>query len=291
MKRFCILSLMVLLVLSVALPVMAQDDFVTVHFWTAPNPNQEAYWSVIVDEWNADNPDIQIEWQPIPTGASSEEVLLNAIATGTAPDISTNIFTGFAAQMAESGAAVALEEEFDDFWDVVEGHNMRSILEGGWGLGGHYYVLPLYSNAMQYWWGLDLIEQAGFSAENPPRTYGDVAAIAEAVAVEGEVFAIGFPSPANWWDRWFGFRWCAVPGPRKWGSPVRQRIWLCRSRVHGRHVRQRLGRALGAGGRAADRSDCGQGYGTLVHWRNQGKLPRFPVCDHPAACAKRLPGG
>jgi len=202
MKRFCILSLMALLVLSVALPTLAQD-VVTVQFWTAPNPSQEAFWAGIVEEWNANNPNIQIEWQPIPTGASSEEVLLNAIATGTAPDISTNIFTGFAAQMAESGAAVPLEEEFDDFWDVVEGHSMRAILEGGWGLNGHYYVLPLYSNAMQYWWSAEAIEAA--ELDGAPRTYSDVYALAEAWAIPDERYAIFFPSPQNWWDRWFGF--------------------------------------------------------------------------------------
>jgi multiple sugar transport system substrate-binding protein len=204
--RITLLSVLIVALLPVTVingTLAAAQDPVTVQFWTAPNPNQEAYWAGVVEEWNASHPDIQIEWQPIPTGASSEEVILNAIATGTAPDISTNIFAGFAAQMAESGAAVALNEEFADFWDVAEGHQMRSIIEAGWGLGGNYYVLPLYSNAMQYWWNLDYLEEAGF--EGPPRTYSDVVKLAEAIAVPDERYVIGFPSPKNWWDRWFGY--------------------------------------------------------------------------------------
>ncbi|QPC82359.1 extracellular solute-binding protein [Phototrophicus methaneseepsis] len=203
MRKFALLTLLTALLVGLV-PVSAQDDVTTVRFWTAPDPNQEVFWAEAVEQWNTENPTIQIEWQPIPTGASSEEVILNAIATGTAPDISNNIFSGFAAQMAESGAAVALDEQFDDFWDVVEGRQMRSIVENGWSLNDHYYVLPQYSNAMQYWWNLDLVEQAGFSAENPPRTYSDVAAVAEAIS-DGDTYAIGFPGPANWWDRWFGF--------------------------------------------------------------------------------------
>ncbi len=175
----------------------------TIKFWTAPNPQQEAYWKGVVDDWNASHPDIHIEWEVIPAGASSEEVLLTAIATGTAPDISTNIFSGFAAQLVSAGAAVALDEEFPDFWDVVEGRHMRNILEKGWSTGGHYYVLPLYNNAMRYWWGKDLLEEAGMS--EAPRTYSDVLALCEAIGKPGERYGIGFPSYKNWWDRWFGY--------------------------------------------------------------------------------------
>ena len=178
------------------------EEAVTLTFWTAPNPLQEAFWKDVVDEWNATHPKIQIEWQVIPAGASSEEVLLTAIATGTAPDISTNIFSGFAAQLVSSGAIVALDEEFPDFWDLAETRKMRSILEKGWGYQGHYYVLPLYNNPMRYWWGTALLNEAGMEA---PFTYGDVKALCDAIKVPGERYAIMFPSPKNWWDRWFGF--------------------------------------------------------------------------------------
>ena len=184
----------------VATPPPAEP--VTVVFWTAPNPQQDAYWMPVVDRWNATHPDIQIEWQTIPAGASSEEVLLIAIATGTAPDISTNIFSGFAAQLVSSGAAVALDE-FPDFWDVVEGRQMRSILETGWGYKGHYYVLPLYNNAMRYWWGKSLLEEAGMT--EAPRTYGDVLALCQAIGKPGERYAIQYPGHASWWNRWFGY--------------------------------------------------------------------------------------
>ena len=172
---------------------------VTVQFWTAPNPQQEAYWKDVVDRWNAEHPEIQVEWEVIPAGASSEEVLLIGIATGTAPHISTNIFSGFAAQLVGPGAAVALDEEFSDFWDVVEGRQMRNILEKGWGVDGHYYVLPLYNNAMRYWWGQKSLDDAGMA--EAPVTYSDVMALCEAIGEPGARYAIGFPSYKNWWDR------------------------------------------------------------------------------------------
>ncbi len=176
---------------------------VKLNFWTAPNPQQEAFWKGVVDKWNSTHPSIQINWQVIPAGASSEEVLLAAIATGTAPDISTNIFSGFAAQLVESKAVVAYDKAFPDFWDVVAGRHMTNVLKKGWGYKGHYYVMPLYNNAMRFWWGEKALQAAGMS--KAPRTYSEVKALCKAYAKPGERYAIMFPSYKNWWDRWFGF--------------------------------------------------------------------------------------
>jgi len=176
---------------------------VELNFWTAPNPQQEAYWKGVVDEWNASHPNIQVNWHVIPAGASSEEVLLTSIATGTAPDISTNIFSGFAAQLVSSGALVALDQEYPDFWDVVEARKMRSILEKGWAYQGHHYVMPLYNNPMRYWWGQAALKEVGM--DKAPRTYGDVFALCEAYAKPGERYGIQYPGYQHWWDRWFGY--------------------------------------------------------------------------------------
>jgi multiple sugar transport system substrate-binding protein len=199
MKKVCVFVMFILLFSG----VMNAEAVETVKFWTAPNPQQEAYWKDVVDKWNASHPEIQVEWEVIPAGASSEEVLLTAIATGTAPDVSTNIFSGFAAQLVSAGTVVAFDEEFADFWDVVEGRKMRNILEKGWAYKGHHYVLPLYNNAMRYWWGKKLLDEAGMA--EAPRTYSDVLALAEKVAKPNERYAIQYPSYKNWWDRWFGY--------------------------------------------------------------------------------------
>lgn len=201
--RKVLLFVVIVSMLVVSAVTQTTEAATTLTFWTAPNPQQEAYWKGIVDSWNASHPEIQVEWDVIPAGASSEEVLLTAIATGTAPDISTNIFSGFAAQLVTSEVVVALDEEFTDFWEVVEGRKMRSILEKGWGYKGHYYVLPLYNNAMRYWWSQKALDDAGMA--EPPRTYSDVLALAKKVSVPGERYGITYPSYKNWWDRWFGY--------------------------------------------------------------------------------------
>jgi len=136
-------------------------------FWTAPNPLQEEFWKEIVAEWNKLRPDVQIELSVIPAAASSEEAILTAIAAGKAPDISENIFSGFAAQLADIGAIHPLDNFKDDFWKLVDTRKMRNIVEG-WKIKGRYYVFPIYSNPMLFWWRGDLLKQLGY--DRPPRS-------------------------------------------------------------------------------------------------------------------------
>ena len=196
MKRLLVILLTVLVVVS----LLGVKKIV---FWTAPNPLQEEFWKPLVEQWNKEHPDVQIEWSVIPAAGSSEEAILTAIAAGRGPDISTNIFSGFAAQLAEMGAIVPLDEEFgDEFWSLVNARNMREVIEG-WKLNGHYYVFPIYSNPMLFWWRKDILEKLGY--DKPPRTYSEIYELAKKYTVPKEKYAVQVTAGRNWWDRWFDF--------------------------------------------------------------------------------------
>lgn len=170
-------------------------------FWTAPNPLQEKFWRPLVEEWNANHPDIQIKWSPIPASGSSEEAILTAIAAGNSPDICTNIFSGFAAQLIEADQLVSLES-LPGYSDLIAERKMETIVEG-WKFGGHNYVLPIYSNPMMFWWRKDLLEELGYT--RAPRTYSEVYEVSEKYSVKNEKFGALIVLGRNWWDRWFDF--------------------------------------------------------------------------------------
>ncbi len=196
MRRFLAIALMVLLVVAVF-------GVKKIVFWTAPNPLQEEFWKPLVEQWNAEHPDVQIEWSVIPAAGSSEEAILTAIAAGRGPDISTNIFSGFAAQLAEMGAIVAFDKEFGkEFWDLIKKRAMENVIKG-WELNGHYYVIPIYSNPMLFWWRKDILKKLGY--DEPPRTYSEIYELAEKYTVPKERYAIKVYAGKNWWDRWFDF--------------------------------------------------------------------------------------
>lgn len=73
----------------------------SIKLWIAPNITQEVYWGEVVKEWNNIPGNRKVEFTTIPAAGSSEEAIMNALASGTEPDISTNIFIGFAKQLSE----------------------------------------------------------------------------------------------------------------------------------------------------------------------------------------------
>ena len=90
-----------------------------IEYWTAPSLEMSRFEKEVVDKWNSTHKETPIDWKTIPAGNTSEEVILTAIATRTGPDVISNIFGGFAAQLADAGVIVALDT-LPGFWDVVE---------------------------------------------------------------------------------------------------------------------------------------------------------------------------
>jgi multiple sugar transport system substrate-binding protein len=190
------LVLLVLLAILVT-PIMAEK----IVLWTAPNMYQEQFWKAILDEWKVDHPEIEVEWKTIPASGSSEEAILTAIVTGQAPDLCTNIFSGFAAQLIEADQLEPLDN-FSDFDELLATRKMEEAVKG-WDFDGSSYVFPIYSNPMLFWWRKDMLAEAGF--DTPPRTYSEVYALAEKICKPKELYAVEFLKGKNWWDRWFDF--------------------------------------------------------------------------------------
>lgn len=194
MKKLSVLLLIVL----ISTFALSQTKLV---FWTAPNPQQEAFWKEVVAEYESLHPEIDIEWSTIPAAGSSEEAILTAIASGRAPDISTNIFSGFAAQLVEIDQLMELDK-LEGFDELVETRKMGSIVEG-WKINGKNYVIPIYSNPILMWWRSSLLKEAGF--ENPPRTYGEIYEFSKNFVIPKERYSVQIIQGRNWWDRWFDF--------------------------------------------------------------------------------------
>nr|WP_206076300.1 extracellular solute-binding protein [Marinitoga lauensis] len=194
MKKFFILAFVFLLIIS----VFAKTKIV---FWTAPNPNQEAYWKKLVAEYEKLNPDIDIEWTTIPAAGSSEEAILSAIASGRTPDICTNIFSGFAAQLIELDQLVELNK-LPGFNDLIASRKMESIIKG-WNFMGKTYVLPIYSNPILMWWRKDILEKYGW--EKPPRTYSEIYELSKQFVIPNKKYTMRVVAGRNWWDRWFDY--------------------------------------------------------------------------------------
>jgi len=201
MLSFGIPVLLILSILSSAL-VIGREKPAELVFWTAPNKFQNRYNKEIVDTWNRENPDIKIKWTPIPQGESSEEVIFAAIASGTAPNLLTNVFSGFAETLAKDKVLIPLDT-LPGFEELIKERDMVDIIEYYRSPDGHIYVIPIYTNAMLWRYNKELLDELGL--DKPPRTYDELLSLADKVVVPHKRWLVLRPYASGWWERWFDF--------------------------------------------------------------------------------------
>src|SRR5579859_3900166 len=148
----------------------------SITFWSAPNPPQQVFWTNMAKAYMAQHSDVQITVRAIPESPTSEAGIQAALAGGEGPTASENVFTGFAGQLLNSRAIVPLDQ-MPGWNDLLKVRNMEQTIQGWKFADGHYYVLPMYTNAMLFGWRMDILKQIGYNT--PPRTYSQVIAMGE----------------------------------------------------------------------------------------------------------------
>jgi len=193
------LLLVCVLMLAVGASALAKSAI----FWTAPNPSQEVFWQEMAKRFMAENPDYNIRIMPMAESPSSEATILTAIAGGTAPAASENIFIGFGAELVNSQALVPLDTM--PGWDeLIAARNMEEAIKGWQFDDGHYYILPIYCNPMLFGWRNDILAELG--VDYIPETYEEIFEVGRKAKEEG-LFLMVRPAlvSTNWWERWFDF--------------------------------------------------------------------------------------
>lgn len=174
-----------------------------IRLWVGPNAAEEGFWKIAVARWNAERRGLPVSFTTIPTAGNSEDTVLSALVAGTEPDLSTNIFSGFAVQLATLGQIENLAA-MPGYAELIARRHMASIMPG-WTQGGRVFALPLYSSPTLLWWRADLLEANGLSA--PPRTYDEVYGFSDRYAGATRESRYGMQVIAGraWQDRWFDF--------------------------------------------------------------------------------------
>lgn len=200
-KRFCVLTVALTLVVFGSSLAFASSAI----FWTAPNPSQEVFWTQMAEKFMAENPETQIQVMPMAEAPSSEATILTAVAGGTAPAASENIFIGFGAELYNSDALVPLDT-LPGWEELLATRNMEEAIEGWAFPDGHYYILPIYSNPMMFGWRIDILEDMGY--DKPPQTYSEIIEVGKHLREhDRRKFLLARHSllEPTWWERWFDF--------------------------------------------------------------------------------------
>ncbi|MGH8758351.1 MAG: ABC transporter substrate-binding protein [Burkholderiales bacterium] len=173
----------------------------TIRLWVAPSGTEEHFWKIVVERWNRSNLGARVEIATIPTTGGSEEAILTALVSGSNPDLSTNIYSGFAAQLAQLGQLQDISA-MPQFQRIVEQRQMSQILQD-WQISGQQYVMPLYSNPVLIWWRADILADLG--VRGVPQTYADVYALSRRRATRDGHLGMQVLAGREWRDRWFDY--------------------------------------------------------------------------------------
>lgn len=182
-------------------PKSAEKRTDRIRLWVAPNEAEEGFWKIAVARWNSLGRGLPVSFTTIPTAGSSEDTVLSALVAGNEPDLCTNVFSGFAVQLAALGQVEDLAA-MPGYDELVARRHMEAITPG-WTQDGKVSALPIYSSPTLIWWRADLLEAHGLSA--PPSTYDDVFGLGERYGRAGSRYAMQVVSGRSWADRWFDF--------------------------------------------------------------------------------------
>ncbi len=177
-------------------------------YWCATNTFEIEFARQIVAEWNQDTTRLPVRFQPVPSGLSTEEVILAAIVGKTTPDIYSNIWPGVVEQYREAGAILPLSQ-FPDHDSVSTARFPPELIEGFRSPDSHFYHFPWKGNPLMMFYNKGLLEDAGI--EKIPTTFEEFMAIAPRVVVDLD--GDGHPDRwlldphiiPEWWQRFFDF--------------------------------------------------------------------------------------
>lgn len=174
-KKSALLVLMAVLMLLVGTAV-AQDNVVTVNWWTEDYIDIDQINETLVNPFNEAHPGIQLVVTP---QVELNNTLRTALASGEAPDILQTPGASFIAEFLKSGLIMDLQDAAAaNGWEekLLPWAYQSGILEGG------LYSIPLTYESMVMLYNKTVFEQNGWT---PPTNLAEFEAVAEAAIAAG----------------------------------------------------------------------------------------------------------
>jgi len=151
----------------------SQDNLL---FWSSNNAPEMEFTQKVIRDWNQAHPDEQIDFQPVPEGQSSEEIILAAVVGRTTPDIYASMWPGDVPIYADAKKLVPLDT-LDGFLEFIYQRCDSSLIEEITFDDGHIYQVPWKMNPLMMIYNKKIINQLGL--EKSPGTYSGYLEAAE----------------------------------------------------------------------------------------------------------------
>jgi len=149
----------------------------TLIWWDTSDPQNEGpAFQELISQFNEVYPNVTIDYQSVPFGDAQNNFKTAAEAGSGAPDI-LRAEVAWVPEFASLGYLFALDgtallEDADDYFETPLSSNV---------FGGQTYGVPQVTDALSLLYNKALFEEAGLDPDNPPQTWDDVEAAAEAL--------------------------------------------------------------------------------------------------------------
>ncbi len=177
-------------------------------YWSSNNVDEINFAKNIVDFWNSQNPQRLIQFQPVPEGQSSEEIILAAVVGKTTPDIYSNMWQGDVELYAQAGVLVPLDT-LDGFMELLYERCDSSVVQEVTSLDGHIYQIPWKINPIMLIYNEASLNEIGL--DSPPETYSKFFEASKSYMKDndGDGYVdqwFGYSEViVTWWQRFFDF--------------------------------------------------------------------------------------
>lgn len=163
-------------------------------YWSANNPDEIIFAKKAVNEWNDLHPSSMINYQPVPEGRSSEEIILAAVVGKTTPDIYSNMWQGDVEFYARGKVLIPLDT-LPDFMEFIRTRCDSATLAEVTSSDGHIYQIPWKINPIMMLYNVNIFNDLNFTT--PPSNYSDF--IEAASRFKEDMNGDGYI------DRWIGY--------------------------------------------------------------------------------------
>ncbi len=177
-------------------------------YWSSNNTYEIEFSRTVVQEWNQQHSTKPVQFQPVPEGQSSEELILAAVVGKTTPDIYSNMWQGDVEAYAEAGVLVPLDT-LPDFLAFLHKRCDSQTIAEVTSSDGHIYQIPWKINPIMLIYNINMMKEIGF--DTPPATYSEFLEAGKRCKkdTDGDGYIdrwIGYSEVmARWWQRFFDF--------------------------------------------------------------------------------------
>jgi len=117
------------------------EDGYKLSFWSSSNNYEIKFSKTLIEKWNIQHPNDKIQYQPVPEGQSSEEIILAAVVGKTTSDIYSNMWQGSVEFYAKANILIPLDTlvGFNEFiYSRCDSATIKEITSDD----GHIYQVP-----------------------------------------------------------------------------------------------------------------------------------------------------